>query len=43
MKRNIRAYVIAATIALAGVPMLTGCIVVPAWHHGWHQPCCWRR
>jgi hypothetical protein len=36
MKRNIRAYVIAATMALAAVPMLTGCVVVPAYHGYWH-------
>jgi hypothetical protein len=41
MKRNIRAYVIAATIALAAVPMLTGCVVVPV-YHGWHSAH-WRR
>jgi hypothetical protein len=41
MKRNIRAYVIAATMALAAVPMLTGCVVVPA-YHGWHNAH-WRR
>ena len=30
MKRHIRAYVIAATMALAAVPVLTGCVVIPA-------------
>jgi hypothetical protein len=37
LKRNARAYVIAAIMALAAVPMLTGCILVPAWQHSWLQ------
>ncbi len=32
MKRNTRGFVIAATIALAGVPLLAGCVVVPGAH-----------
>ena len=43
MKRNIRYFVIAATIALAGVPLLAGCVVVPAAHGYWHGHYVWRR
>ena len=37
MKRHTRTAVILATLALAAVPMLAGCVVVPAghdWVHG---------
>lgn len=43
MKRNIRGFVIAATIALAGVPLLAGCVVVPGVHGYWHGHYVWRR
>jgi hypothetical protein len=42
MKRNIRSIVIAATLIMAGVPMLAGCVVVPAYHGYWHGHD-WRR
>jgi hypothetical protein len=37
MKRNIRAWVIAATMGLAFVPMLTGCVVLPAIQQALHR------
>ncbi len=33
MKRHTRKFVILATIALAAVPMLAGCVVEPAGHY----------
>ena len=33
MKRHTRTFVILATMALAAVPMLAGCVVVPAGHY----------
>lgn len=37
MRRHARSIVIAATIALAAVPMLAGCVVAPGYYHGyWH-------
>jgi hypothetical protein len=36
MQRHIRGLVIAATMALAAVPLLAGCVVVPAYHGYWH-------
>jgi hypothetical protein len=32
MRRYIRGIVIAATMGLAGVPLLAGCVVIPAYH-----------
>ncbi len=43
MKRNIRRLIVVATIALAGVPLLAGCVVVPAYHGYWHGHYAWRR
>ena len=42
MRRNIRSLVIAATISLAAVPMLAGCVVVPGYHGYWHGHYRWR-
>jgi hypothetical protein len=42
MRTNIRTLVIAATIVFAAVPMLAGCVVVPAYHSYWHGHD-WRR
>ncbi len=36
MKRHTRTFVILATVALAAVPMLAGCVVVPAGHYWVH-------
>ena len=36
MRRHIRTCVIAGTLALAAVPLLAGCVVVPAYHGYWH-------
>ena len=36
MKRNVRSLMIAALVALAAVPALAGCVVVPAYHGYWH-------
>lgn len=33
MKRHTRTFVILATVALAAVPMLAGCVVEPAGHY----------
>ena len=33
MKRHTRSLVILATITLAAIPMLAGCVVVPAGHY----------
>jgi hypothetical protein len=44
MRRHVRSIVIAATITLAAVPMLAGCVVAPGYYgyHGyWHGH--WRR
>jgi hypothetical protein len=36
MKRHTRTAVILATLALAAIPMLAGCVVVPAGHYWVH-------
>ena len=42
MKRHTRKFVILATLALATVPMLAGCVVVPAGHYWAHGHYRWR-
>jgi len=42
MRRHTRSFVILATLALATVPMLACCVVVPAGHYWVHGRYHWR-
>jgi hypothetical protein len=42
MKRHTRTLVILTTLALAAVPMLAGCVVVPGGHYWVHGHYRWR-
>jgi len=42
MRRHARSFVILATMALAAVPLLAGCVVVPDGHYWVHGHYRWR-